>query len=105
MEAKIGLAVAQYVSCVSCLSDLGNNSLPALCTCSCRWDMRLRSILVIKLNIYEQVSGLQEEERERRMDYVPEESAVNTETIEVRALLDFYFKSISTAYLSLYSGN
>jgi hypothetical protein len=26
---------------------------------------------------------LQEEERERRMDYVPEESAVNTETIEV----------------------
>jgi hypothetical protein len=28
---------------------------------------------------------LQEEERERRMDFVPEESAVNTETIEVRA--------------------
>lgn len=26
---------------------------------------------------------MQEEERERRMDYVPEESAVNTETIEV----------------------
>ena len=26
---------------------------------------------------------LQEEERERRMDFVPEESAVNTETIEV----------------------
>jgi len=26
----------------------------------------------------------QEEERERRMDFVPEESAVNTETIEVR---------------------
>lgn len=25
----------------------------------------------------------QEEERERRMDYVPDESAVNTETIEV----------------------
>lgn len=30
---------------------------------------------------------LQEEERERRMDYVPEESAVNTESIEVRLLL------------------
>ncbi len=27
--------------------------------------------------------GLQEEERERRMDFVPEESAVNTEVIEV----------------------
>ena len=27
---------------------------------------------------------LQEEERERRMDFVPEESAVNTEQIEVR---------------------
>lgn len=27
---------------------------------------------------------LQEEERERRMDYVPEMSAVNVETIEVR---------------------
>ncbi len=27
----------------------------------------------------------QEEERERRMDFVPEESAVNTETIEARA--------------------
>ena len=26
---------------------------------------------------------LQEEERERRMDYVPDESAVNTELIEV----------------------
>lgn len=26
---------------------------------------------------------LQEEERERRMDFVPEESAVNTEQIEV----------------------
>ena len=29
---------------------------------------------------------LQEEERERRMDYVPEESAVNVESIEVRLL-------------------
>ena len=27
--------------------------------------------------------ALQEEERERRMDFVPEESAVNTEQIEV----------------------
>jgi len=27
---------------------------------------------------------LQEEERERRMDYVPDESAVNLENIEVR---------------------
>lgn len=27
---------------------------------------------------------LQEEERERRMDFVPEESAVNTEIIEAR---------------------
>ena len=41
-----------------------------------------------KLNTYEQACALQEEERERRMDYVPEESAVNTETIEVRAPLD-----------------
>ena len=29
---------------------------------------------------------LQEEERERRMDYVPEESAVNVESIEVKLL-------------------
>lgn len=29
---------------------------------------------------------VQEEERERRMDFVPEESAVNTETIEVSRL-------------------
>ncbi len=28
---------------------------------------------------------LQEEERERRMDYVPDESAVNVENIEVRS--------------------
>ena len=28
---------------------------------------------------------LQEEERERRMDFVPDESALNTEAIEVRA--------------------
>ena len=30
---------------------------------------------------------MQEEERERRMDFVPEESAVNTETIEVSRIL------------------
>lgn len=28
---------------------------------------------------------LQEEERERRMDFVPEESAINVDNIEVRA--------------------
>ncbi len=29
------------------------------------------------------LSVLQEEERERRMDYIPEESAINVENIEV----------------------
>ena len=47
-------------------------------------------VSAVKLNAYEQAFDLQEEERERRMDYVPEESAVNTETIEVRAPLDIY---------------
>ncbi|WIA10381.1 hypothetical protein OEZ86_000523 [Tetradesmus obliquus] len=42
---------------------------------------------------------LQEEERERRMDFVPEESAVNTETIEVdRDTLDM-LKAINMASL------
>lgn len=30
---------------------------------------------------------LQEEERERRMDFIPDESAINTEAIEVRQLV------------------
>lgn len=29
------------------------------------------------------LAGLQEEERERRMDYIPDESAINTDAIEV----------------------
>ena len=32
------------------------------------------------------ICGSQEEERERRMDFVPDESAINTESIEVQLL-------------------
>ncbi|KAK9909001.1 hypothetical protein WJX75_005901 [Coccomyxa subellipsoidea] len=42
---------------------------------------------------------LQEEERERRMDYVPEESAVNTESIEVDADTYDMLRSLNMANL------
>jgi small subunit ribosomal protein S17e len=40
---------------------------------------------------------LQEEERERRMDYVPDESAVNLENIEVRRCSKSLFKITSSS--------
>jgi hypothetical protein len=56
-----------------------------------RWRGRARSDLSL--------SVLQEEERERRMDFIPEESAVNTDSIEVdRDTLDM-LKSINMGSL------
>lgn len=49
------------------------------------------------------VDGMQEEERERRMDFVPDESAVNTEHIEVRPVREHYRLCADTPYdVSLY---